>query len=153
EPAAAPVTAWLPHLDFSVARAFTAGSATHNQLWEYLKKPGRLTLRSQLDLGQMLRPAVQPGSKIDHQRPPEELALGVRSAGVLQVNGPVAPARTEFDKDGTRLVRLTLKPTPGKWVPLEVALATGPNAGLSITWHTNEDPRPRALLVHRFLLP
>src|SRR5262249_51409915 len=51
---------WLPHLDLDVSRAFTAGSAEHGRLWERLQQPGRLTLRTQLDLWQMLRPAVQP---------------------------------------------------------------------------------------------
>ena len=53
---------WLPHLDLAVARAFTAGSADHDRLWEAIKRPGRLTLKTKLDLWQMLRPAVQPGS-------------------------------------------------------------------------------------------
>ena len=55
-------TGWLPHLDLAVARAFTAGSAEHDRLWEAIEPPGRLTLRTRLDLWQMLRPAVQPGS-------------------------------------------------------------------------------------------
>src|SRR5262249_2323428 len=62
---------WLPHLDLSVARALTAGSAAHEELWKLVRQPGRLTLRTKLDLWQMLRPAIQPGSKLDYTPPPE----------------------------------------------------------------------------------
>jgi hypothetical protein len=33
-------TAWLPHLDLDVARAFTAGSAEHTQFWQEIARPG-----------------------------------------------------------------------------------------------------------------
>ena len=72
---------WLPHLDLAVARAFTAGSADHDRLWDAIKRPGRLTLRTKLDLWQMLRPAVQPGSTTGYTLPDEEVTLelsGVR---------------------------------------------------------------------------
>ena len=66
---------WLPHLDLAVARAFTAGSAEHDRLWEAIKRPGRLTLSTKLDLWQMLRPAVQPGSTTGYTLPDEEVSL------------------------------------------------------------------------------
>src|SRR4029079_7125739 len=62
------VTTWLPHFDTDVARAFTAGSATHEAFWR-MSGPGRFTVRAQLDLTDMLRPAVQPGSRIDYEWP------------------------------------------------------------------------------------
>ena len=39
--AAAGWSGWLPHFDLAVARAFTAGSATHDELWARLGQPGR----------------------------------------------------------------------------------------------------------------
>ncbi len=66
---------WLPHLDLDVARTLTVGSAAHDRLWELLKQPGMLTLRTKLDLWQMLRPAVQPGSTLDYTLPDEEVKL------------------------------------------------------------------------------
>ena len=53
---------WLPHLDLAVARAFTAGSADHDRLWECDQASGPAHAATKLDLWQMLRPAVQPGS-------------------------------------------------------------------------------------------
>jgi len=39
----------------------------HDALWKDLNAPGTLTLRSQLDLWQMLIPATQPLSKLDYE--------------------------------------------------------------------------------------
>ncbi len=40
-------------------------SARHEELWPKLGRPGNLTLRTQLNLKDVLRPAFQPGSKSD----------------------------------------------------------------------------------------
>ena len=40
-----------------------------------MKEPGEIVLRGQLDLTDMLRPAVQPGSKIDYEYPPESVTV------------------------------------------------------------------------------
>ncbi len=68
---------WLPHLDLAVARAFTRGSATHDVLWSLCEKPGRLTLRTKLDLRNVLRPEVQPGARLDYALPEEKVTLDV----------------------------------------------------------------------------
>src|SRR5262249_23174848 len=57
---------WLPHLDLAVSKALTAGSAEHERLWKMMQQPGRLTLATQLDLKDLLRPAVQLGSRLDY---------------------------------------------------------------------------------------
>src|SRR5207244_3939174 len=72
-------TFWLPHLNLAVARAFTAGSADHEAAWPALNRPGRLILRTKLDLWSMLRPAVQPGSRLDHAWPVEKVTLTLRA--------------------------------------------------------------------------
>src|SRR5262249_20411775 len=56
---------WLPHLDLRVARSLTGHSADHDALWAACREPGEFTLRTTLNLKDMLRPAVQPGSRID----------------------------------------------------------------------------------------
>ena len=38
------------------------------------------SLRGQLDLTDMLRPAVQPGSKIDYEYPPETVTVAFNTA-------------------------------------------------------------------------
>jgi putative heme-binding domain-containing protein len=145
---------WLPHPDLSVARAFTAGSATHDELWARLAKPGTLTLRGQLNLWQMLRPAVQPGSKLDHEWPPERVTLTFRSRAKLEVKGPMKAEPVPADASGRAGLRLTVSPSADRPLPFELTVATGPGApDLTVTYHTQEDPRPRALPLHRLLLP
>ncbi|HEX7901002.1 MAG TPA: ThuA domain-containing protein [Planctomycetota bacterium] len=111
---------WLPHLDLDVARAFTKGSATHDELWARCARPGKLTLRTRLDLRNLLRPEVQPGARLDYVLPEENVRVlaGDRELG-----------------DG--LAEITIA-TPGE---------------LRVSVSTNEDPRPRALPLRRFLLP
>jgi len=56
---------WLPHPDLDIAKALTQGSLDHEALWPKLQTLGTLTLRGQLDLWQMLQPAIQPGGSLD----------------------------------------------------------------------------------------
>src|SRR5207249_4973119 len=67
--------AWLPHADLEVAQTLTSGSAEHESLWPKLQQAGTLVLRGQLDLREMLQPAIQPGSKLDYERPTEEVSV------------------------------------------------------------------------------
>jgi hypothetical protein len=46
---------------------------------------GKLTMRGQLDLHLMLRPAIQPGAKIDFEYPAETVTVGLKSTGALQI--------------------------------------------------------------------
>ncbi|RYD18660.1 MAG: hypothetical protein EOP88_21795, partial [Verrucomicrobiaceae bacterium] len=57
---------WLPHPDPAVVREFTRGSAEHGKALGNLAKPGKLTLRTRMDLSHLLLPATQPGSKLDY---------------------------------------------------------------------------------------
>jgi putative heme-binding domain-containing protein len=143
---------WLPHLDSTVARPFTAGSAEHEQLWSAMERSGKLTLRTQLDLWQMLRPAVQPGAKIDYEWPREDVTLTISSPAAIEVHAPGAEATVQ--RDGGHTVQLTLMPESRKPLPLEIVAPTGAaRFELAIHYHTNEDSRPRALPLRRFLLP
>jgi putative heme-binding domain-containing protein len=144
---------WLPHLDLTAARDFTAGSATHDGLWARLRRPGKLKLRAQLNLWQMLRPAVQPGSRLDYKLPPEQVTLTFRARGGLEVRGPFKAAAVPADGSGRRGLRFTVRPLAAPPVPVEVILATGQGEpDLTVLWHTQEDPRPRALPLHRVLV-
>jgi putative heme-binding domain-containing protein len=141
---------WLPHLDTAVGRAFTTGSEMHARLWPLFKKPGQLSLRTQLDLWQMLRAATQPGSKLDFEYPPETVTLVLKSASRLDVKGP---ATVERVNDGD--VRIVVTPQKDKWVGLEAIVTTTPDRepALEVSWFTAEDSRPRALPLRRSLLP
>lgn len=121
---------WLPSLDLPLARELTAGSVHHASLWELAKKDGLLVLGAQLDVKSMLRPAVQPGAKLDHQLPDERVTAKHGKLRVGEGKGELRP------------VRLAVRVTPG----------TDLNS-CSVTWFTNEDEQPRPLALHRGLVP
>ena len=149
-------TGWLPHLDLSVARGFTSASAEHARLFTLLQTSGTLTLRAQLDLWQMLRAATQAGAKLDFEYPPETVTVVLTTTGELQVSstGTAKISQKSAANGAENQTQLTLVSKRDEWLPLEIKLATGPGkAGLQASWHTAEDPRPRALPLRRFLLP
>jgi putative heme-binding domain-containing protein len=147
-------TGWLPHLDLSVARAFTAQSADHDRLWESLKRAGTLTLRTKLDLWQMLRPAVQPGSTLDYTLPDEDVTVTLTATGPLGVKAPSAVVEVaNAGAKGRHQVRIKVRPKKDEPLPLEITMETGATASLEATYATNEDDRPRALPLGRLLVP
>ncbi len=142
-------TGWLPHLNLAVARAFTAGSAEHDRLWDAIKLPGRLTLVTNLDLWHMLRPATQPGSTIDYSLPQEVVSLEFSTTSPLVVSVPsgmVTPA-------GRHRFRVTVKPKERQPARIEMSLETSGHPALEVSYTTQEDNRPRALPLRRFVLP
>jgi putative heme-binding domain-containing protein len=144
---------WLPHPDLSVSRSLTAGSAEHDRLWQAMAQPGRLTLRARIDLWQMLRPAVQPGSTITYRLPDEEVTFAIDSAAPLAVKAPGVSGSSGGSDGGRHSVRLTVAPKERQPIALEIALTTGGDADLRISWTTREDATPRALPLRRILLP
>jgi putative heme-binding domain-containing protein len=145
---------WLPHLDLSVSHAFLAGSMAHRGLWEGLNGVGKLTLRTQLDLWQMLRPAVQPGSALDHTWPVEKVGLVLTARGPFTARLGTQAVRSSTASKGEHTLRLEHQPKEGEPIALEVVLAKEKGEStLRIAYFTNEDSRLRALPVHRLLLP
>ena len=146
-------TGWMPHLDAVAARRFTAASADHDDLWTRLGQPGKLTLRTQLNLTDMLRPAVQVGSQIGYEWPAEKVTLVFRSKADFLVKAPPGALKTT-EEEGFHVAALTLEPKRDEPIPVEITLTTtGGPFDLSVSYYTQEDPRPRALQLHRFLLP
>ncbi|MBL9189942.1 MAG: hypothetical protein JNK23_20850 [Opitutaceae bacterium] len=141
---------WLPHADFTAAREFTRASATHDRLWQNATTRGTLTLRTQLDLWQMLQPATQPGSKLDYTPEPETVTVVFKSDAALRVEAPPA---AKIERTSDREVRLTVTgPTENAWLPVALVVTT-PATTLDVAWHTARDARPRALGTRRFLMP
>ncbi len=135
-----PWSGWLPHPDPMVSRELTLKSAMHQELWRAWKPGTKMTLATNLLVKDMLRPAIQPGAKLDHIFPPEKVTLILRSKTPFTILGKSTHVG-EF--------RLNLPDTSNP-VPLVVEL-TGPD--FSLTWCTAEDSRERAFPLHRFLLP
>ncbi|MCC7473830.1 MAG: ThuA domain-containing protein [Pirellulales bacterium] len=145
---------WLPHFDLNASLAFTAGSEPHEALAGVLNEAGELTLRGKLDLTDMLRPSVQPGSKIDYEYPPETVTVTMTTTspqGSLQLVGELAQRATT---NGAASVSFTLPANAAKIVPFELHLKKSSGAAsLQVEWTTNEDDRPRPLVLRRIFLP
>lgn len=145
---------WLPHIELAVSRELTAGSATHAELWEHLKTEGKLTLRGQLNLAEMLQPAVQPSAKLDYERPAEQLSIALESSRAFEVTDIIAGTRLNTEKSGDGFVTLAPENPAGRLFPFKITVETKfANMNFAATWHTAEDPRPRAFPVRRFLMP
>jgi putative heme-binding domain-containing protein len=144
---------WLPHLDLDVSRQLTSASAAHRQFFERLALPGRLTLRTGVNLSQLLRPAVQPGATIDYAWPPESPTLQLMSAASLQEVKAEAPWAVVKHNGPAAEIRVERPLANEDRLPLEVALDTGAGAAMSVAFRTNEDDRLRALPLSRFFLP
>lgn len=146
---------WLPHLDLRASRELTAGSVFHDQLWQLMAKGGELTINGNLDLRDMLRPSVQPGSVIDFEYPDEIVTLTIGSpdnefsvSGDLLGEQQSSRAHTahlvtfDFNEPEDVAFRLTAHLPPGKPIP-----------SLTVRWSTNEDDRQRQLSTSRLKVP
>lgn len=146
---------WLPHFDLDIARSLTSPSAEHVRLWRLLERPGTLKLRGQLDLWNLLRPAIQPGEKLDYTLPPELVSISFASdPGVRVQTGAFAPAPTQLETEAG----ITLRSIPAKprvWLPLELTLPTDGKIAptLRVSWRTEQDGRPRPFALRRVLVP
>jgi len=144
---------WLPHLDMTVNYRLTSQSYQHRAMLLNVDGvgyalPGRWNLKTKLDLWQLLRPAVQPGSPLDHTWPPEKVTLTFTSNQRITIRGQDAPIIAD------RRLELTVVPQEGKPIPLEIEIeAARGELSLQVAYHTAEDPRLRPLPLHRFLLP
>ena len=146
--------AWLPHVDLDVARSMTIASGDHDRFWKEIAAPGRLTLKGQFILKDLLRPAVQPGSQIDYTWPPEQATIRIRAAG--RVNLKATGGRLEQSQTAESQTEWRWQIPAGRTEPVsfEITLSTGVQpVPLTVSWSTQEDPRERAFPVSRILVP
>ncbi len=138
-----------------MSRELTAGSASHDLLWANIKRRGKLTLHTRLDLHHFLRPAVQPGSTLDYTWPPESVTVVFESSSAVIVKtvGDVLEAKSTVN-DGTE-VSLTCSGDAQELIDVTIELSTDGATipELTAAVFTNEDARPRPLPLRRLFLP
>ena len=151
---------WLPHLDLAVARELTSGSEEHAELWQKMTTAGVLSLRGYFDLKEMLQPAIQPGAKLDYERPSERVTIQVTSSQPFRYPSNLNPLMqlpgrnaTYSDWSTESKYQRSHETKANAWVPLIFDLPTPFTAKIAATWHTADDPRPRAFPVRRFVMP
>jgi putative heme-binding domain-containing protein len=148
---------WLPSLDLVVSRKFTEGSALHDALWKVSKDAGEFTLKTQFDLNQMLRPAVQPGAKLDYELPAEDVTLAFKASGSMKVTAPNASGGLKVEGNASETTgTLGDSPKDGRMTPVEFRVNSpwldGPK--FAPTFFTNEDKDTRRPFpLRRALVP
>ncbi|MEW6305186.1 MAG: ThuA domain-containing protein [Verrucomicrobiota bacterium] len=150
-------TGWLPHVDLDVCREFTKGSAEHERLWRLMANRGQLTLNFQLDLIQMLQPAIQPGSKLDYELEPEELRLQfeVPPVTVIKAGSPDLTANV-VAAGGTARVTESFSAHPkSNWSRLSIQTKTPyQHTFITATWKSKQQMDiARPFPLRRFFLP
>lgn len=145
---------WVPHLDLKVSNALMKPITEHNALEKVLRKPGKVTFKTKLNLWNMLRPDIQPESTLDYNYSAEDVNFTFISSEPLEIIAPLASASKSVKKKGFYETKLTFKEVAEQAYELEVSMNTSHKAPvLELHYSTNEDPRPRALQLHRFFLP
>ncbi|MBM3844792.1 MAG: hypothetical protein FJ405_00710 [Verrucomicrobia bacterium] len=145
---------WLPHPDLAVSKAMTLGSIEHEAFFKDVERSGRLELHWQLDLWEMLHPAIQPGSKLDWERSLETVVIGLdaKHSWSMQASAPWGESiALGSQPDGTNTIKL--KPSTRGWVRCEAHISTSPGTTFTIDWSTTVDPRKRAFPLRRFFVP
>ena len=147
---------WLPHIDLNVARELTQGSAAHDAFHTRLQRATSLTLQTLVDVKQMLQPAVQPGSALDHEYPPEKVTVVIQSRHALEVTGRGAIKTTSRSDNGSFVCELEVDTASVSRLPLKIRVrreASDQPLDVGISWHTGLDTTPRAFALNRFIVP
>lgn len=140
---------WLPHADLTAAREFTNGSASHDALWKHLETSGKLTLKAQLDLWNLLQPATQPLSELDYAPDPENVTITFKSNAAVTIDAPGAKITRVSDQESQLNIPQVRQ---DRWQPLTITLAS-PARTLDISYVTKRDAHQRPLGTRRFQLP
>ncbi len=145
---------WLPHLEVAAAKELLVGTAESERLAQLVSRPGKLTLKTQLNLSHMLRPVVQPGSKLDAEFPPEDVTVVLGSSSPLVLKAGGVEHRSEPTTAGRYRTTWTVSQVGEAWQPVEIVVPTGTGSTLlTVSWSTAEDSRQRAFAQRRFMLP
>lgn len=139
---------WLPHFDLSLVNEFSVGDVDDDRFWEILRRPGTLTMESQFDVRDLTRPAVQPGAKLDHAWPEEEVTISINSDTALDVT--IDGKRNQVDGYyGHEVNSLRSKP-----LPIRIRFETGEEIpAIHINWYQERLFDERTLPLNRLILP
>lgn len=139
---------WLPHFDLSLVNEFSVGDVDDDRFWEILRRPGTLTMESQFDVRDLTRPAVQPGAKLDHAWPEEEVTISINSDTALDVT--IDGKRNQVDGYyGHEVNSLRSKP-----LPIRIRFETGAEIpAIHINWYQERLFDERTLPLNRLILP
>lgn len=136
---------WLPHLDLKVAKRLL-GEPISGELDQLLTRPGTLTLKTAIDTRGLFAPAVQPGSKLDHDVN-DDPYVTKRSIHALVSRPPSDQIEEHVETFGA----------DDEPRAFELTIRTGdPSIGVDCLWHVecaDGFAHKGSLALHRLLLP
>jgi putative heme-binding domain-containing protein len=147
-----PHSLWWPHLNPQAVAEFMDGSQQHGDFLASLEQAGTLKLQCRVDVHDMLRPAVQPGSQIDYEWPAEIITL------VIESDRPFAGRHSigidsRFESDANHRTEIQFPAGTGL-VDLEFELQTeAAPPVIHVSWYTNESSTLRPLSTARLYVP
>ena len=147
----------LPHVDLAVCRELIGASVLQRRLTERSRAhSGTLKLKTQLDLWQMLHPAVQKDAQLDYEYPPETVTVTFASKSAPFVATIDGKARNSTRGHVSHDVSFTVVPQENRWISVSIEMAHeggGKDLDLTAYWSTAEDPRQRAFATRRLIMP
>jgi putative heme-binding domain-containing protein len=153
-------TGWLPYLDIQIAKAITEGSKEHDALWSMLNQQGELKINTLLNLNQMTRPVIQPGSTIDYKLPSEKVTMTMSTTlAAIAVSSNKKNTALISGGIGHTFVRIIQDADSTLLKPIEFHFQTYATINKlehfrsEITFFTDEDTRSRPFPLHRSLVP
>ena len=101
----------------------------------------------------MLQPSIQPGAKLDYERPRENVSIVFSTARPFRARFGLETKESAAGGEGRQ--ETTFQPVGGEdLIPFELSVPTGSSEpGLTAAWFTDEDPRRRAFPLRRFFVP
>lgn len=146
---------WLPHLDLGIANGLSVGNAEDDRFWEVIQQPGTLTLDTKLDMRDLIHPAVQPGSKLDHQWPDKEIQIVVRSNRAVVVEGDGKSLSLPGGGPAqNRTIVQAVSSSASQPSRLRISVPTGNGPpSLSVGWTADGFESLQNFALHRMVLP
>lgn len=152
-----PIDTWLPHINLEASQEFLKASMQHEEFFDALAEiGGTLELSTQLDLRDILRPAVQPGAKLDYQWPTELVEILITGASDVSINSDAAHTITKDPQSqNSHLVKFSepIDDLMDLHITTVIPAKSSAKPNLDIAVRTNEDSSWRPLPLRRFMLP
>jgi putative heme-binding domain-containing protein len=102
----------------------------------------------------MLQPAIQPGSRLDYERPVEKVTVVFSAKTPFTIQSRETAISSHEETGKIQQATIQSKGEHDRWLPFQVSLRTGDMApDFTATWFTADDPRPRAFPLRRFFVP
>ncbi|MEO8269584.1 MAG: ThuA domain-containing protein, partial [Aureliella sp.] len=146
----------LPHFELDICRDLSTSDDEGFQ--RILKVPGVMTLHTQLDLRNLIHPAVQPGAELGHAWPDDPIYVDFGTRGSQRLAWTVGEEKysTTLGEDDSDLSTVKFSSLGDPLPHVELHFSTGQSDAITntIVWRRSEnDTQTRELPLASFLLP